>query len=175
MTNIEQTMYTLGQLARSVYPTGEIPAPMLDALLTRPVAGLGMLAKSPPARAMRRTYDKHGDHDKLVAMLPADLTTGPVPLADQAHFWAGWYHYLTALDRAGKWGPDQLARAGALLYGDRWQSDLARALGVGDRRVREWVAGDRRPTAGVWAEIAALLRQRQQEGLALLRELDSAQ
>lgn len=66
---------------------------------------------------------------------------------------------------------DRLRRCGEALYGDRWQSDLARALGVGDRRVREWVAGERRMPPGAWADIAALLRQRSQEGLALLREL----
>ncbi|AVY67147.1 hypothetical protein NZ30_12685 [Xanthomonas translucens pv. undulosa] len=81
---------------------------------------------------------------------------------------------MTALDRSKKWGPEQLARAGTLLFGDRWQSDLARALGVDDRRVRQWLSGDRKPPAGVWADIAGLLRQRQQEGLALLREMDAA-
>lgn len=173
MTTTAATMYTLGQLARAVYPAGDIPEKTLDALLTRPVTGLGMLAKSTPARVMRRTYGMHGDYDKLVAALPADLGNGPVPVADQGPFWTGWYHYMTALDRAGKWGSEQLARAGMLLYGERWQSDLARAIGVSDRSVRGWVAGERKPPAGVWADIASLLRQRQQEGVALLRELDS--
>ncbi|MCT8309197.1 hypothetical protein RMA73_00080 (plasmid) [Xanthomonas translucens pv. translucens] len=173
MTSTDKIMYTLGQLARAVYPKGEIPPAMLNALLTRPAIGLGMLSKSPPARAQRRTYDKHVDYDKLVASLPADITAGPVPVADQGHFWLGWYHYLAALDRAGKWGPDQLIRAGKLLYGDRWQSELARDLGVADRTVRAWVSGARKPVAGVWADIAALLRQRSNEGLAMLQELDS--
>lgn len=69
---------------------------------------------------------------------------------------------------------DRLARAGALLYGERWQSELARALGVGDRRVREWVSGDRMPPAGIWADIAGLLRQRLADGATLLRELDGS-
>lgn len=57
--------------------------------------------------------------------------------------------------------PDpRLRLVGEALYGSRWQSDLARALGVGDRRVREWVAGDRRIPPGVWADIASLLRDR---------------
>lgn len=67
---------------------------------------------------------------------------------------------------------ERLHRCGAALYGDRWQSDLARALNVGDRRVREWIAGDRKIPPGIWADIAGLLRQRSNEGLALLRELD---
>lgn len=173
MSDINETMYTLGQLARAVYPKGDIPPTMLDALLTRPATGLGMLVKSPPARAMRRAYDKHGDYDKLVASLPADISRGPVPVADQGHFWIGWYRYIAALDHAGKWGPDQLIRAGNLLYGDRWQSDLARDLGVADRTVRAWVAGERKPAAGVWADIAALLRQRSNKWLAMLQEIDT--
>jgi len=28
------------------------------------------------------------------------------------------------------------------------------ALNVGDQRVREWVAGKRKPLAGIWADIA---------------------
>lgn len=68
---------------------------------------------------------------------------------------------------------DRLRRAGELLYGDRWQSDLARATGVADRTVRAWAAGERRIPPGVWTDIAGLLRQRQQDGLALLQELDS--
>lgn len=69
---------------------------------------------------------------------------------------------------------DRLRRCGTILYGDRWQSDLARALNVNDRRVRQWIAGERPIPAGIWADIAALLRQRQQEALALLDELEDA-
>ena len=37
--------------------------------------------------------------------------------------------------------PADLARVGQALYGDTWQSDLARALGVNSRTVRRWLAG----------------------------------
>ena len=37
---------------------------------------------------------------------------------------------------------DDLRQVGELLYGPRWQSDLARDLGVAGRTVRRWVAGD---------------------------------
>lgn len=67
---------------------------------------------------------------------------------------------------------DRLRCAGEALYGSRWQSDLARALGVGDRRVREWAAGERRTTLGVWVEIAKLLRQRAAVIAELLADLD---
>lgn len=67
---------------------------------------------------------------------------------------------------------DLLERCGRHLYGDRWQSELARALGVNDRRVRSWMAGDYRPPAGVWADIAKMIRERRAEGASLLQEFD---
>jgi len=162
-------MYALGQLARAIWPAGDTPASILDALLAQPVTGLAL--------ATRHKAAADADQDDLAALiarLPADLTGGPVQIQDQAPFWLGYYHYLTALDRAKKWGPEQLARAGSLLYGERWQSELARALDVNDRRVRQWIASERPIPPGIWADIAGLLRQRQQEGLALLREMDAA-
>ena len=65
----------------------------------------------------------------------------------------------------------RLKAAGELLYGTRWQSDLARAVGVGDRRVREWAAGERRTPPGVWVDIAGLLRDRQTEIEAMLSNI----
>lgn len=39
---------------------------------------------------------------------------------------------------------DLLVATGQLLYGDRWQSDLAIALDLPDsRRIRHWMSGDR--------------------------------
>lgn len=39
--------------------------------------------------------------------------------------------------------PDLLELAGRALFGDQWQRALARALGVGDREMRRWKAGQR--------------------------------
>jgi DNA-binding transcriptional regulator YiaG len=39
--------------------------------------------------------------------------------------------------------PGQLSAAGQSLYGAQWQTALARRLGVDDRTVRRWLAGDR--------------------------------
>lgn len=39
--------------------------------------------------------------------------------------------------------PARLATIGEALYGPRWQSALARLLGVDDRTVRRWLAADR--------------------------------
>lgn len=57
-----------------------------------------------------------------------------------------------------------LREAGKALYGPRWQSDIARDLGVSDRTVRRWDAGQNAIPPGVWANIRALLTTR---GVAL--------
>jgi hypothetical protein len=45
--------------------------------------------------------------------------------------------------------PASLAKIGRALYGDRWQSELARALDVEDRTVRYWVSSQRAIPEGV--------------------------
>lgn len=61
-----------------------------------------------------------------------------------------------------------LTRFGQALYGPRWQSDLARDLGVADRTVRAWVAGDRRPQPGIWSDLGRLVIERRDALGALL-------
>lgn len=79
---------------------------------------------------------------------------------------------LQVIEESSDSAQSHLKAAGELLYGTRWQSDLARVLGVGDRRVREWAAGERSTPPGVWTDITALLRQRQTHIEALLETLD---
>lgn len=56
---------------------------------------------------------------------------------------------------------ERLQRAGESLYGERWQTDIARALGFSDgRRIRQWMAGERTIPVGVWSDIGELLRGR---------------
>ena len=50
-----------------------------------------------------------------------------------------------------------LTAVGVALYGPRWQSDLARDLGVSDRTVRRWVSGEDIPRQGVWRDLLALV------------------
>lgn len=72
-----------------------------------------------------------------------------------------------------RWGVnDQLREAGELLYGSRWQSDLARDIGVADRTVRAWVAGERRIPPGAWVDIVALLKDRAASISRLVAKLD---
>ncbi|PKF33540.1 transcriptional regulator [Acinetobacter proteolyticus] len=55
--------------------------------------------------------------------------------------------------------PEQLKQAGELLYGNQWQSDLARALEVDARRVRDWLQERRPIPIGVKNEIVELLKR----------------
>jgi hypothetical protein len=64
-----------------------------------------------------------------------------------------------------------LHRCGAALYGERWQSPLARDLGVAIRTVQRWEAGDRAVPSGIWPELYRLLGARADEIAALRRAL----
>ncbi len=66
---------------------------------------------------------------------------------------------------------DRLVRVGEALYGPRWQSDLARALEVNDRRVRAWLLAERTIPPGVWLDLAKLASGRAAVLDALAAEL----
>jgi transposase-like protein len=53
-----------------------------------------------------------------------------------------------------------LVEAGESLYGSRWQSELARDLGVADRTVRRWVAGTSEVPAGLYVDLLRLTQER---------------
>lgn len=53
-----------------------------------------------------------------------------------------------------------LIACGQALYGQQWQSALARDLGVSDRTMRRWVAGDQDVPAGLHADLMRLCLER---------------
>lgn len=54
-----------------------------------------------------------------------------------------------------------LAKVGAALYGERWQTDLARDLGLSDgRRIRQWLSGERPVPDGLNDDLVQLLQER---------------
>jgi hypothetical protein len=55
---------------------------------------------------------------------------------------------------------DLLHRVGAALYGERWQSGLARDLGVAVRTVQRWAVGDNPIPPGIWSDLDRLLAAR---------------
>lgn len=55
---------------------------------------------------------------------------------------------------------ERLVRVGEALYGPRWQRDLARDLGVNDRRLRAWLLAERPIPPGIWADLAEITGRR---------------
>jgi hypothetical protein len=56
--------------------------------------------------------------------------------------------------------PDRLRKFGELLFGIRWQTELAKALAVSDRTVRRWLSGDMQVPTGVDEELKIMLVKR---------------
>lgn len=70
---------------------------------------------------------------------------------------------------------DELSAAGEALYGPRWQTDLAKDLGLNDAvRIRQWLSGARPIPVGVRAELVELLRRRADEANTLADKLAKA-
>ena len=67
-----------------------------------------------------------------------------------------------------------IAEAGRLLYGERWQADLATAVDVTRRQVQRWRVGEAEPRRRVWSEIASLVDTRIGE-LRRMRSILAAQ
>lgn len=57
-------------------------------------------------------------------------------------------------------GPKELRKSGEALFGPRWQTDIARALDVNSRRVRQWIKGERPLPGTIDKEIKKLLEDR---------------
>lgn len=67
--------------------------------------------------------------------------------------------------------PQELETVGRALYGSVWQSELARALGISDRTIRRWHAGDTHPFPALRSELAALCKERGLELTTLSKRL----
>jgi len=67
--------------------------------------------------------------------------------------------------------PDLLRKIGQTLHGDRWQSPLARDLGVNDRTLRRWVAGEWPIPDRITTELSALLDKRAAQATNLANQL----
>jgi hypothetical protein len=66
------------------------------------------------------------------------------------------------------------ARACLALWGERWQSEAARALQISDRHIRRIAAGEARATPGMIGDLHAVARERAAELEEIIRELASA-
>lgn len=66
---------------------------------------------------------------------------------------------------------DELAQVGRLLFGERWQSDLARALGTSARMMRYWVAGTHSCPPDIRPRMVALLQRRVEDAKEMIVRL----
>jgi hypothetical protein len=84
----------------------------------------------------------------------------------------------TAPPARGFWRPaivmdhrEMIRQAGETLFGERWQSELSRAVGVSDRTMRRWVSDPYEIPGGVWNDIQQLLLTRAVEIEKLRNEI----
>jgi hypothetical protein len=66
---------------------------------------------------------------------------------------------------------DLFRAAGVALHGQRWQSDLARELGVAIRTVQRWDAGSHPIPDTIWLEMLDLLNGRAADITKLCRKI----
>jgi len=64
-----------------------------------------------------------------------------------------------------------LETVGLALYGHRWQTSLARDLGVLPRTMRKWASGEKSIPPNQWRYIAALLEQRSRDCKEIARAI----
>lgn len=70
--------------------------------------------------------------------------------------------------------PELLTAIGQVLFGNPWQSQLARALGVNDRTVRGWLQERRGMPSGLAGDLRWLCLGRQRELAEALTLLEQA-
>lgn len=56
--------------------------------------------------------------------------------------------------------PDLLRETGEALFGSRWQTELAEALGINDRTLRRWHSGQNTCPPWLAEELAAICKER---------------
>ncbi|EJH7012886.1 hypothetical protein D0525_16325 [Salmonella enterica] len=54
---------------------------------------------------------------------------------------------------------EKMIAVGKILYGDNWQSPLSRALGVSDRTIRNYVAGETQVPVGVSCRLLSVINE----------------
>jgi hypothetical protein len=70
-------------------------------------------------------------------------------------------------------GQQILKMAGEALYGERWQSPLARDLGTTDRNLRYWCAGTHTAPADLDAKLVELLGRRSMTISEVIGQIDA--
>lgn len=66
---------------------------------------------------------------------------------------------------------NHLIQVGEALYGPRFQRELAEALGVNERTMRRWVAGEFEPPDSLKADLLRLLKERRTDLTGLINSI----
>ncbi len=81
-----------------------------------------------------------------------------------------WVRLIACGDTINPTMSDNLiTQYGRALYGARWYTPMADDLGVAQRTVRRWAAGEYDPPPGVWDELRALAARKSRELTDLAR------
>ena len=156
--NYKEIMYSIGQLVRCVYGV-DIPVNIQNTIIRFPAKGIGLMNQ-------RGDIIKSNSQDEIMRLMdkiPSDLTDPKDKMGfdAQGSFWLGYYHYAKLTDDIKNYGADELAECGKALYGDQWQTNLAKELGLSDaRRIRFWLTNERKIPTGVRADIFVLLNKK---------------
>ena len=162
-TQLDGAMYALGEITRIIFGYDPIPPTVLAMLPERPLAGLAKLM------ACKKPGVDEAALAGRMARIPADMPE-QVPTECTGQFWLGYAHYWSASLCAKALTTDDLERAGKALYGARWQTDMAKAVGLTDRTIRAYASGSSKIPPDFWADVCKLLRRNSQETMALLNE-----
>jgi hypothetical protein len=130
---------------------------IVDVCLRAPARGLGLLG---PYLVKAELQDDIG---RLMSRFAPGYLPDSIMLERSGMYWTGYWHQRAANYLPGRaMTPEELQAAGEALFGARWQSDMAEALGLHDSaRIRSWLRGDRPVPRGVIAEVIAIARQRE--------------
>lgn len=156
--NYKEIMYTVGQLVRCVYGV-DVPVNVQNTIIRFPAKGIGLMNQ-------RGDIINAKDQDEVMRLMdkiPSDLTDpkDKMEFDAQGAFWLGYYHYAKIADDVTNYGANELTIVGNVLYGDQWQTALSRDLKLSSpRRMRAWLAGERKIPTGVWFDVAELLKER---------------
>ena len=166
-----QIMRTIGQIVAAIYGD-DVPTNVQTTILRYPIKGIGVISQR------RELPLKEGELKREVARLidkiPADLKDPKdvISFDCQGAFWIGYYQYCKLTDDVKNYTAKELAFIGESLYGTQWQSNLARDLGLSDaRRIRQWIAGERKIPLGIWVDLAELVRAKQTNLSSILNKM----
>ncbi|WP_156128005.1 hypothetical protein [Dickeya chrysanthemi] len=158
--------YEIGRAARMAWASaGELPPQNFLNLMGRPMLMIAEITKTKASHSPAV--------EEILSALPAPAKWPEKFSAPDGDFWLGYYHQQSNAGLLSNLplSADELEVAGEALYGQQWQSALARDLAVDSRRIRHWISGERPIPIGIRADVAALCRRREKQLSAIAERL----